>query len=269
MQFIIVTLWLIWYNRNKLKHGDKGYSLSDLVYKATNLARTYEQHSSRYLNSLRFMYNSGFGWKRPPVGFVKINCDASWKHDLGGGNGIVAEDSERCILGVQIIKSMNVSNSAVCEGLGLLESLKMAEQIKADKVIFETDCAEVVKWFNICLDHNIVKEKWFTDSLHILHRHMDWRIFLIRREVVLIGDSGVEKLNLLSRFTRNEFSFVSKSTTGVEIATRSLNVENKVIKAQIWHMAGQERYLDAENFKLFKLVERRAKPQCGQIIRRK
>lgn len=52
--------------------------------------------------------------------------------------------------------------------------------------------------------------------------------------VVLIGDSGVGKTNLLGRFTRNEFNLESKSTIGVEFATRSIQVDNKVIKAQIW-----------------------------------
>jgi len=61
-------------------------------------------------------------------------------------------------------------------------------------------------------------------------------------KVVLIGDSGVGKSNLLSRFTRNEFSLESKSTIGVEFATRSINVDGKMIKAQIWDTAGQERY---------------------------
>ncbi|KAG8068006.1 hypothetical protein GUJ93_ZPchr0005g14492 [Zizania palustris] len=61
-------------------------------------------------------------------------------------------------------------------------------------------------------------------------------------KVVLIGDSGVGKSNLLSRFTKNEFSLESKSTIGVEFATRSLQVDGKVIKAQIWDTAGQERY---------------------------
>lgn len=61
-------------------------------------------------------------------------------------------------------------------------------------------------------------------------------------KLVLIGDSGVGKSNLLSRFTRNEFNLESKSTIGVEFATKSLNVDGKVIKAQIWDTAGQERY---------------------------
>ncbi|ORX70802.1 GTPase of the Ypt/Rab family [Linderina pennispora] len=61
-------------------------------------------------------------------------------------------------------------------------------------------------------------------------------------KVVLIGDSGVGKSNLLSRFTRNEFNLESKSTIGVEFATRSIQVDSKTIKAQIWDTAGQERY---------------------------
>ncbi len=81
--------------------------------------------------------------------------------------------------------------------------------------------------------------------------------------MVLIGDSGVGKSNLLSRFTRNEFNLESKTTIGVEFATKSIQVDGKTIKgllkvssyksayddlsphhvsAQIWDTAGQERY---------------------------
>eukprot|EP00929_Paragymnodinium_shiwhaense_P002065 TRINITY_DN102274_c0_g1_i1.p1 TRINITY_DN102274_c0_g1~~TRINITY_DN102274_c0_g1_i1.p1 ORF type:complete len:218 (+),score=35.84 TRINITY_DN102274_c0_g1_i1:73-726(+) len=61
-------------------------------------------------------------------------------------------------------------------------------------------------------------------------------------KVVLIGDSGVGKSNLLSRFTRNEFNLESKSTIGVEFATKSIVTDGKKIRAQIWDTAGQERY---------------------------
>lgn len=52
--------------------------------------------------------------------------------------------------------------------------------------------------------------------------------------VVLVGDSGVGKSNLLSRFTKGEFYEETKSTIGVEFAVKSVNVESKTIKAQIW-----------------------------------
>ncbi|ELP85770.1 rab11, putative [Entamoeba invadens IP1] len=61
-------------------------------------------------------------------------------------------------------------------------------------------------------------------------------------KIVLIGESGVGKSNLLLRFTRNEFDPEKRSTIGVEFATRSIQHEQKVIRAQIWDTAGQERY---------------------------
>ncbi|KAG5390387.1 hypothetical protein IGI04_031928 [Brassica rapa subsp. trilocularis] len=61
-------------------------------------------------------------------------------------------------------------------------------------------------------------------------------------KVVLTGDSGVGKSNLLSRFTRNDFSNDSRATIGVEFATRSIQCDDKIVKAQIWDTAGQERY---------------------------
>lgn len=61
-------------------------------------------------------------------------------------------------------------------------------------------------------------------------------------KVVLVGDSGVGKTNLLSRFTRNEFNMESKSTIGVEFATRNMQIKGKTVRAQIWDTAGQERY---------------------------
>uniref|UniRef100_A0A1J3DGT9 Ras-related protein RABA4a n=1 Tax=Noccaea caerulescens TaxID=107243 RepID=A0A1J3DGT9_NOCCA len=61
-------------------------------------------------------------------------------------------------------------------------------------------------------------------------------------KLVLIGDSGVGKSQILSRYARNEFSLDSKATIGVEFQTRTLVIDHKSVKAQIWDTAGQERY---------------------------
>lgn len=50
-------------------------------------------------------------------------------------------------------------------------------------------------------------------------------------KIVLIGDSGVGKSNLLSRFTRGDFNLESKSTIGVDFGARTVQVEDgKMIK---------------------------------------
>jgi Ras-related protein Rab-11A len=62
-------------------------------------------------------------------------------------------------------------------------------------------------------------------------------------KLVLVGDSGTGKSNILARFTKNSFSFDAKSTVGVEFASKFVDcVDGKRIKAQIWDTAGQERY---------------------------
>eukprot|EP00253_Pinus_taeda_P019858 PITA_19858 len=61
-------------------------------------------------------------------------------------------------------------------------------------------------------------------------------------KIVLLGDSAVGKSNLLSRYTKNEFSRNSKATIGVEFQAKTLEIDKKEIKAQIWDTAGQERF---------------------------
>lgn len=60
--------------------------------------------------------------------------------------------------------------------------------------------------------------------------------------MIVVGESGVGKTNLLSRFAFDEFDLESRSTIGVEFSTRNITVENTVIKAQVWDTAGQEKF---------------------------
>ena len=50
------------------------------------------------------------------------------------------------------------------------------------------------------------------------------------------------KCNLFIRFAWDQFAVDSKSTIGVEFATRSLEIGNQIVKVQVWDTAGQERY---------------------------
>ena len=61
-------------------------------------------------------------------------------------------------------------------------------------------------------------------------------------KVVIIGDSGVGKSNLMTRYTQNEFSTDTPSTIGVEFMTKSVKVDARDVKVQIWDTAGQERF---------------------------
>lgn len=61
-------------------------------------------------------------------------------------------------------------------------------------------------------------------------------------KLVIVGDSGVGKTNLLSKYLNNSFQDNSKATIGVELSTKVLHIDGKTIQNQIWDTAGQERF---------------------------
>ena len=61
-------------------------------------------------------------------------------------------------------------------------------------------------------------------------------------KVVIVGDSGVGKSNLIKRFTVNEFLPNSQATVGVEFLSKSYKINDKIFKIEMWDTAGQERY---------------------------
>lgn len=61
-------------------------------------------------------------------------------------------------------------------------------------------------------------------------------------KMVIVGDSGVGKTNLVKRFIYDTFSKDSKATVGVEFLYKSFVINGKIFKVELWDTAGQERY---------------------------
>ena len=61
-------------------------------------------------------------------------------------------------------------------------------------------------------------------------------------KIIVVGDSGVGKTNLINRFASDKFDINSKATIGVEFVYKTLKINKEVIKVEVWDTAGQERY---------------------------
>ena len=64
-------------------------------------------------------------------------------------------------------------------------------------------------------------------------------------KLLLIGDSGVGKTNLLLRYSDAAFSFNNIPTIGIDFRIKTVELKGgRRVKLQIWDTAGQERFLN-------------------------
>ncbi|OLS14677.1 MAG: small GTP-binding protein [Promethearchaeota archaeon CR_4] len=61
-------------------------------------------------------------------------------------------------------------------------------------------------------------------------------------KIVLLGDAGVGKTSLVYRFIENRFSTDFKSTLGVNLLKRTIEIDGNQVTTQIWDLGGQEAY---------------------------
>lgn len=58
----------------------------------------------------------------------------------------------------------------------------------------------------------------------------------------MIGDSGVGKSCLVQRFSRNEFPSDHIATIGIDYEVKTIDIDNRKVKLQLWDTAGMERF---------------------------
>ena len=61
-------------------------------------------------------------------------------------------------------------------------------------------------------------------------------------KIIVIGNSGVGKSCIMTRFLRNEFKDDHEVTLGVEFGSLFIKMEETLFKMQIWDTAGQESF---------------------------
>jgi len=61
-------------------------------------------------------------------------------------------------------------------------------------------------------------------------------------KLLVVGDAGVGKTCLITRFVDDVFSSTNKSTIGVDFKATQVEMDGKAVQLQVWDTAGQERF---------------------------
>ena len=66
--------------------------------------------------------------------------------------------------------------------------------------------------------------------------------FDVKYKIMVLGESKVDKTQLIKRYTKDQFGGVYLTTVGMDFQDKIIEIEDKRIRLQIWDTAGQERF---------------------------
>ncbi|GAU26533.1 hypothetical protein TSUD_361660 [Trifolium subterraneum] len=85
-------------------------------------------------------------WRRPPVGFVTINTDGSYKNGYSACGGLIRYHCGHFVKG--FLRNLGTGNALLAELCGILFGCQMARDMRLTHVILETDSTHVVNMIN-------------------------------------------------------------------------------------------------------------------------
>lgn len=137
-ELVLTGGWYIWWGRRQLVHGEN-------IQSPARSALSIATLTSNYMRSRKKTARRNEVWKRPPEGKLMINIDASFDINSGSGStGVIIRDvAGGCLAAAQSFLAQ-VVDAPMAEAHALEEGLLLEQLIGAQRLIFQTDCMEVV-----------------------------------------------------------------------------------------------------------------------------
>jgi len=64
----------------------------------------------------------------------------------------------------------------------------------------------------------------------------------LKHKIVFLGDQAVGKTSIILRFSQETYDGKQKATVGIDFLTKTIYVDDKMVRMQIWDTAGQEKF---------------------------
>eukprot|EP01035_Chromulina_nebulosa_P017707 gene17707-23299_t len=65
---------------------------------------------------------------------------------------------------------------------------------------------------------------------------------LAKYKIVFLGDQGVGKTSIITRFMYDSFDKNYQATIGIDFLSKTMYLEDRTVRLQLWDTAGQERF---------------------------
>ncbi|MDX1797902.1 MAG: Rab family GTPase [Candidatus Lokiarchaeia archaeon] len=134
--------------------------------------------------------------------------------------------------------------------MGLLKNWRKRRRLGYVSVEFSSESLyQTVKTFNEDMPVSIKgskrkypKHEMVSSRKKLIYRAHFERIYDATYKIVLFGEAGAPKEQLVKKFLTNLFKLEARMTIGVDFEVKSLEIDNKRVKLQVWDFGGEERF---------------------------
>ncbi|XP_071710931.1 ras-related protein RABH1e-like [Rutidosis leptorrhynchoides] len=63
-----------------------------------------------------------------------------------------------------------------------------------------------------------------------------------KHKLVFLGDQSVGKTSIITRFLYDKFDTTYQATIGIDFVSKTMSIEDKILRLQLWDTAGHERF---------------------------
>ncbi|KAL3652421.1 hypothetical protein CASFOL_002102 [Castilleja foliolosa] len=129
--------------RNKISHGSSIPSVQEVLTLVTKATKAHWKNIAQNCQQGHALYQP---WTAPPPGWIKINTDAAFL-DGDASTGVIFRDHKGSIL-YAVTSTHSCLDAFSAEALALLKACTAADSLKTKKVIFESDCLNIITCLN-------------------------------------------------------------------------------------------------------------------------
>lgn len=122
-----ITIWALWYARNKLIHEGKNQGIGDLTTFIHGYCSDFLQHSG---HQSQLPSQSLSIWTPPPTGIIKINVDVGFQlPQKRACSGVILRNDKGFLMGACCHLTWPVCNSFVAEAVAVIHGLRFAAEM--------------------------------------------------------------------------------------------------------------------------------------------
>jgi hypothetical protein len=134
---ILTFWWLWWYNRNKLREGEKPLEATSIAHKTRCCAVEYLEILGSKSNNIT---NEITKWKPPGLDVLKFNTDGAFTPGQNeAGWVVIVHDHREEVVATTTGRSEHTSDAFHAELIAVVQAVRLAEQLGAIHVVLETD----------------------------------------------------------------------------------------------------------------------------------